>query len=101
VGDAIYKGDVVQTQSGSTLGLIFGDGTTFNLSDDARMTINECVYTPAPGSINASLINLVQGSFTFLAGEVAKTGDMKVGTPSTVIGIRGTLFQADIDINLG
>src|SRR6185369_6777824 len=101
VGDAIYKGDVVQTQSDSTVGLIFGDGTTFNLSADARMTLNEFVYNPAPGSVNAALINLVQGSFTFLAGEVAKTGDMRVGTPSSVIGIRGTLIQADIDINLG
>src|SRR3954471_10165614 len=101
VGDAIYKGDVVQTQSDSTVGLIFGDGTTFNLSADARMTLNEFVYNPAPGSVNAALINLVQGSFTFLAGEVAKTGDMKVGTPSTVIGIRGTLVQGDVDVVLG
>src|SRR3954462_12010045 len=80
-GDAVYKGDVVQTAGGnSAVGVIFGDGTTFNLSANARMVLNEFVYNPAPGSVNSALINLVQGSITFIAGEVAKTGDMKVGT---------------------
>src|SRR6185369_5522971 len=102
VGDAVYKGDVVQTASGnSAVGVIFGDGSTFNLSSNARMVLNEFVYNPAPGSVNSALINLVQGSITFIAGEVAKTGDMKVGTPVATMGIRGTAVQVDIDVNNG
>ena len=101
-GDAVYKGDVVQTASGnSAVGVIFGDGSTFNLSANARMVLNEFVYNPAPGSANSALINLVQGSITFIAGEVAKTGDMKVGTPVATMGIRGTAVQVDIDVNNG
>ena len=101
VGDAVLKGDVVQTQgSGSALGLIFADGTAFNLSANARMVLNEFVYNPA-GSTNSALINLVQGSFTFIAGEVAKTGDMKVGTPVATMGIRGTAVQVDINLSDG
>ena len=54
VGDAVLKGDVVQTQgSGSTLGLIFADGTAFNLSTNARMVLNEFVYSPQ-GNANSS-----------------------------------------------
>ena len=101
VGDAVLKGDVIQTAANSAVGIIFGDGTTFNLTANARMVLNEFIYNPAPGSVNASLINLVQGSITFLAGEVARTGDMKVGTPSAVIGIRGTLMHVNIDVNSG
>src|SRR5882724_5741108 len=101
-GDAVYKGDVVQTAGGnSAVGVIFGDGSTFNLSANARMVLNEFVYNPAPGSVNSSLINLVQGSITFIAGEVAKTGDMKVSTPVATMGIRGTAVQVDIDVNNG
>ena len=90
VGDAVYKGDVVQTAGNSAIAVIFGDGTTFNLTANARMVLNEFVYNPAPGSANSALINLVQGSITFVAGEVAKTGDMKIGTPTATLGIRGT-----------
>ena len=43
----------------------------------------------------------MQGSITFIAGEVAKTGDMKVGTPTATMGIRGTAVQVDIDVNNG
>ncbi len=43
----------------------------------------------------------MQGSFTFIAGEVAKTGDMKVGTPVATMGIRGTAVQVDINLNDG
>ena len=49
VGDAVYKGDVVQTAGNSAVGVIFGDGTTFNLTANARMVLNEFVYNPAPG----------------------------------------------------
>ena len=101
VGDAVYKGDVVQTAGNSAIAVIFGDGTTFNLTANARMVLNEFVYNPAPGSANSALINLVQGSITFVAGEVAKTGDMKIGTPTATLGIRGTAVQIDIDVNNG
>jgi hypothetical protein len=101
VGDAVYKGDVVQTAGNSAIAVIFGDGTTFNLTANARMVLNEFVYNPAPGSANFALINLVQGSITFVAGEVAKTGDMKIGTPTATLGIRGTAVQIDIDVNNG
>jgi VCBS repeat-containing protein len=90
VGDAVLKGDVVQTGAGGALGLIFNDGSTFTLSANARMVLNEFVYDPNGGG-NASLVNLVQGSLSFVAGQVAKTGDMKIGTPVATMGIRGTM----------
>ena len=100
VGDAVYKGDVVQTAGNSAVGVVFTDGTTFNLTSNARMVLNEFVYNPG-GTSNNALINLVQGSITFLAGEVARTGDMNVGTPVATMGIRGTAVQVDIDVNNG
>ena len=43
----------------------------------------------------------MQGSFTFIAGELAKTGDMKVNTPVATMGIRGTAVQVDINLSDG
>src|SRR5712691_12232100 len=107
-GDAVYQSDVVQTGSGSTLGLVLADGTTFNLTANARMMLNDLTYdgasTPntslltlvAASASSTSLFTLVQGAASFVAGQVAKTGDMKVATPVAVIGIRGTAVILDI-----
>ncbi|KJC47758.1 hypothetical protein UP09_09085 [Bradyrhizobium sp. LTSP885] len=95
-GDAVYQTDVVQTGSNSTLGLVLNDGTTFNLSANARLMLNDLTYD-ATSTHNTSLFTLVQGAATFVAGQVAKTGDMKVGTPVATMGIRGTAVTLDID----
>ena len=89
-GDNVYQNDVVQTGSGSTLGLVLDDGTTFNLSANARLMLNDLVYD-ASSTSNSALFTLVQGAASFVAGQVAKTGDMKVATPVASIGIRGTM----------
>ncbi len=98
-GDNVEKGDVVQSGSGSTLGITFIDGTVFGLSSNARMVLNEMVYDPN-GSNNSSLLSLVAGTITFVAGETAKHGDMKIDTPVATMGIRGTAVLVEIDFDV-
>ena len=57
VDDPIYQGDVVKTGPDGTVAIVFGDGTAFNVSKNARMEINEFIYDPK-GSSNSTLINL-------------------------------------------
>ena len=64
-----------------------------------RMVLNEMVYDPN-GSNNSSLISLVAGTISFVAGETAKHGDMKVDTPVATMGIRGTAVLVEIDFNV-
>ncbi len=95
-GDNVEKGDVVQSGSDSTLAITFIDGTVFGLASNARMVLNEMVYDPN-GSNNSSLLSLVAGTITFVAGATAKHGDMKVDTPVATMGIRGTAVLVQID----
>jgi len=95
VGDVVYLGDVVRTEVDSRVGINFTDGSSFNLSSNARMTLDEYVYEPA-GKSNATFFNLTKGTATFVAGKVAKTGDMKVDTPVATMGIRGTTPHIEI-----
>lgn len=88
-GDAILKGDVLQTVTG-TFGVTFNDGSTLNLTANSRLVVNEFVYDPK-GSANSQLLDLVQGSLTFISGEIAHNGDMKIGTPVATMAIRGTV----------
>ena len=95
VGDSVYLGDVVSTGSDGSVGIAFTDGTAFDLSPNARMVMNEFVYDPNSKS-NSSLLSLTKGTFTFVAGKIAKSGDMKVNTPVATMGIRGTTPRVEI-----
>ena len=95
VGDLVYLGDVVRTGIDGRVGINFADGTSFNLSSNANMVLDEYVYDPN-GKSNATTFNLTKGTFTFVAGAIAKTGDMKVETPVATMGIRGTTPHIEI-----
>ena len=95
VGDSVYLGDVVSTGSDGRVGISFTDGTAFDLSPNARMVMNEFIYDPNSKS-NSSLLSLTKGTFTFVAGKIAKSGDMKVNTPVATMGIRGTTPRVEI-----
>jgi len=95
VGDLVYQGDTVATGTDGKVGINFTDGSSFNLSNNARMVLDEFVYDPNSTS-NATLFKLTKGTFTFVAGKVAKSGDMKVDTPVATMGIRGTTPRVEI-----
>ena len=100
MGDTLYQNDVVQTGSNSAVGLVLDDGSAFNLSANSRFMLNELTYEPN-GTSNSSLMTLVQGAASFVAGQIAPTGDMKIVTPVAAIGIRGTAVILDISSSDG
>jgi hypothetical protein len=87
--DAIFKGDVLQTAVNGTLGITFDDATTFSLRPNSRIEVDDFVYLER-GTNNIAAFDVVRGTIAFVAGAVAKTGDMKIVTPTATIGIRGT-----------
>ena len=89
ISDDIFKNDTLQTTANSTLGVTFNDATTFNLTGNARIVINNYVYDET-STKNAALFNVARGTVAFVASAVAKTGDMKISTPTATLGIRGT-----------
>ena len=95
VRDDIYLNDVVQTSSNSSLGITFDDATTFNLSASARITIDNYVYEDG-GKQNSAIFDVGKGTVAFVAAAVAKTGNMKITTPTATLGIRGTTGVVDV-----
>jgi len=100
IGAAVQKGDVIQTGSNSSIGMTFIDGSAFGMTSNARMVLNEMIFDPN-GSSNSSLMSLVQGTITFVAGQTAKNGNMRVETPVATMGIRGTAVLVEIGANDG
>ena len=94
-GDFVYRADVVQTGADGKVNITFTDGTAFNLSSNARMEVNEFVFSP-DGQSNSSFFKLAKGTFTFVAGKVAKSGNMKIDTALATVGIRGTTPHVEV-----
>ncbi|HEX7791515.1 MAG TPA: FecR domain-containing protein [Afipia sp.] len=93
--DDIFKGDTLETGKNSTLVVTFTDDTTLNLSATSRIVVDNFVYQDG-GKDNAALINVTRGTMAFVAAAVAKTGDMKIETPTATLGIRGTTGVVDV-----
>jgi len=101
-GDAVFQGDVIETGAKSSIGVVFADDTTFSLDADGRMVLDEMVYDPdaQTGVFEATV---VKGVFSFVSGQVAKTGpdSMVLHTPKTTIGIRGSTGLVKSGVNGG
>jgi hypothetical protein len=95
VNDPIFKNDTLATAANSTLGVTFDDQTTFSLSANTRIVVNEFVYAEG-GAANAAVFNVAAGTAAFVAALVARTGEMKITTPVATLGIRGTTGVIDV-----
>jgi FecR-like protein len=95
LSDPVYKNDVLQTKVDGTLGITFDDETTFTLKPNTRLAVDEFVYQEG-GTDNAAIFNVVRGTAAFVAAEVAHTGNMRIDTPSSTLGIRGTTGLVEV-----
>jgi hypothetical protein len=93
--DDIFLNDVLQTSANSTLGVTFNDATTFNLTANARITVDNYIYEDG-GKQNAALFDITRGTVAFVAAAVARSGDMKISTPTATLGIRGTTGLVEV-----
>ncbi|WP_119420826.1 Ig-like domain-containing protein [Desertibaculum subflavum] len=90
IGTPVFQGDVVETTPGSRLAIVFNDKTSFSLDSATRMVLDELVYNP--GGESRSAFSLVQGTFVYISGEIAKVApqNVQIRTPVATVGIRGT-----------
>jgi hypothetical protein len=99
-GSPIFQGDQLETSADGSVGVVLADGTSFSMAESCKMVMDEMVYDPATqeGSIG---IQAVEGVFTFVSGQIAKTDPdaMTLETPVATIGIRGT--QVGIEVGEG
>ncbi len=96
-GDLVHLGDMVQTAADGAAGIAFPDGTIFNLAASGRIAVSEFLYDPS-GTSNAALVNVIQGTFAYIAGKVAATGNINIHTPIGTVRIGGSAPSSGIGI---
>jgi len=97
VGTKILLGDKITTDADGAVNIKFSDESSFAVSKNADLTIDEYVYDPATDS-GAQNFSLARGVFLFTSGLIARDDpdDVQIQTPVGSIGIRGTIIAGDI-----
>ena len=97
IGTPIFQGDIVETNDQGAVNIMFIDETSFAISEDARLAIDEYVFDPATqaGTTNFSVL---KGVFVFTSGLIGREDpdDVTIETPVGSIGIRGTIIMGDV-----
>jgi len=77
IGDPLCQDHIIETSAGGRVGIRFIDGTVFNLSDRARLAVKEFTTGASPNA----LFDVSNGTFAFIAGQMAKAGHLGIETP--------------------
>jgi hypothetical protein len=90
----VHMNDVIETAAKARAFILFIDNTQMTLSEKTRLKVDEYVFNPDNGKENKGEYHILEGSFQYLSGLVAKKKDpdVTIETPHGSIGIRGTTF---------
>ncbi len=98
LGTEIYQGDIVETGGQGAVNIGFIDDTSFAVSEDARLSIDEYVFDPVTESGQTDF-SVLKGVFVYTSGAIGRDDpdDVTIDTPVGSIGIRGTIIAGDVN----
>jgi hypothetical protein len=89
--------DTVRTKNGRTA-IEFLDETRVDVTENSKLVIDEFVYDPNT-STGSLALKASFGTVRYASGQIAKNSkqNVKISTPTAVIGVRGTDFSMTVD----
>ena len=97
VGMPVYQADSIVTGEDGSAGITFEDNTLLSVGPESRLSVDRFIFdsTTHDGAFETTLS---AGKLAVVSGKIAKheLDAMKVRTPSTILGIRGTRFVIDV-----
>jgi hypothetical protein len=97
-GMPVQQSDKVLTGADGTVGITFADNSLLSVGPDSRFAIDRFVFdtTTHAGRFDSTLS---KGSLAVISGKMVKQSpeSMKIRTPSSIMGVRGTEFVVKID----
>jgi hypothetical protein len=91
VGDRVETADTVITGPNSRVGLTFIDNSRFSAGPRSRIELEQFQFNPT--TYDGTFYTRMQhGTLSIISGHIAKRSPdaMKVRTPTTILGVRGT-----------
>jgi hypothetical protein len=98
LGTEIFEGDIVETTDAGAVNIGFIDDSSFAVSSDARIAIDEFVFDPA-SEAGAQDFSVLRGVFMYTSGLIGRENpdSVEIDTPVGSIGIRGTIIGGNIN----
>ncbi len=98
VGTAVQQSDMVVTGADGAAGIVFTDNSRLSVGPNTVLGIDKYAFdsTTHAGQFDA---NLKKGTLAVVSGKMVKQSpeSMRVRTPSSIMGVRGTEFVVKVD----
>ena len=97
-GDLLEQADVLTTGPNGSVGITFIDNTRFSAGPNSRIELKQFRFNPTTQE-GEFVTDVQQGTLAIISGQIAKRSPdaMKVRTPTTILGVRGTKFAIKVD----
>lgn len=96
-GSGVESYDTIRTSKGKTA-IEFLDETRVDVTQNSKLVIDEFIYDPNT-STGSLALKASFGTVRYASGQIAKNSkqNVKIRTPTAVIGVRGTDFSMTVD----
>lgn len=92
-GDSVFQNQRIRTRSNSTAQIRFKDNTRLAVGANSSIVLDRAVFSG--GSSEQLVLKAARGAFRFASGKLRKNA-YKLVTPSSTVGIRGTMYDVYI-----
>lgn len=94
----VYQDDVLTTETGERVEVLFTDGTRLSQGENSRLHIDTYVFDSAAPDASGLLLKAAEGTFRTITGRIADQNpeNFTIKTPLATLGIRGTTVLSHI-----
>jgi hypothetical protein len=97
-GDLVEQADVLTTGVNGSVGITLIDNSRLSAGPNSRIELKQFRFNPTTQE-GESLTEVKRGTLAIVSGQIAKRSPdaMKVQTPTTILGVRGTSFAVKVE----
>ena len=97
-GDLVEEADIITTGANGSVGITLIDNSRLSAGPNSRIELKQFRFNPTTQE-GQSLTDVRRGTLAIVSGQIAKRSPdaMKVQTPTTILGVRGTTFAVKVE----
>ena len=97
-GDLLEQADVITTGADGSVGITFIDNSRLSAGPNSSIELKRFRFNPTTHE-GESVTEIRRGTLAIVSGQIAKRSPdaMKVHTPTTILGVRGTTFAVKVE----
>ena len=97
-GDLLEQADVITTGADGSVGITLIDNSRLSAGPNSSIELKQFRFNPTTQE-GESVTEVRRGTLAIISGQIAKRSPeaMKVQTPTTILGVRGTTFAVKVE----